>query len=97
MANRSQGGSSPHKERLYKAHSIICDRNKANRKIKEELNKEKWSKNKEYQEQQRIRLEELKAKGGYEKNIAKGKTDKIDARQARTRKYLARKREARTR
>ena len=54
----------------------ITSPSKIRRKNKWDKSREKWKKDKKYQEKQQERLEELKNKSGYERNIEKGKQNK---------------------
>jgi len=73
---RIEGGHSALKEGQFKAHPMKLERKKRIRQKKWEEERNKWLNNTAYQKKQQERLEYLKAKAGYEKNIEEGKRNK---------------------
>ncbi|KKL63471.1 hypothetical protein LCGC14_2174780 [marine sediment metagenome] len=55
---------------------MVHSQKKARRLAKYKRKREKWFFNEEYQKQQKLRLEKLKSRPGYEKNIQRGKEEK---------------------
>lgn len=61
---------------LNKSSKKNTEENKLRRKIKWEKDRERWKNDETYQKRQKERLDRLKSKGGYEKNINRGKEER---------------------
>ena len=59
MAKRLEGGSSSNKEAKYTQHYENLKATKARRLAKRDSNRERWAKDEEYQERNRLRAIEL--------------------------------------